>query len=61
MHCIVYTVLLFEPFKAVMYKYSQNYEKWTDFYLPPLLLEDELLSEVDASFLGLNLFVGMNV
>ena len=44
-----------------MYKYSQNYEKWMDFYLPPALIVDELFSKADASFLGLNLFVGMNV
>ena len=44
-----------------MYKGSQNHEKWIEFYLPSTLFVDELLSKADASFLGLNLFVGINV
>ena len=44
-----------------IYKYSPKYEKLIDFYLPSTLVVDEILSNADARFLGLNLFVGINV
>ena len=42
-----------------IYKYSQNYENRMDLRLPPALIVDELLS--DASFLDLNLVIGIYV